>query len=501
MAFRISFFAWAKVAVLVAWLLPFRSVGQCDPVHDSLELVKFFDATGGVNWKNNTNWKVAGKKISTWSGVEINSEGCVTELDLDDNNLTGTLINFELPNLEWFKCSRNQLTDTIPNFDKLPNLEYFQCGENQLTGTIPNFDKLPNLYEIACFRNQLTGTIPNFDKLPKLKNFNCHENQLKGSIPNFDKLPNLLYFFCNENQLTGSIPNFDKLPNLLFFDCGENQLTGSIPNFDKLPNLYSFICQLNQLTGSIPNFDKLPNLSSFICQLNQLTGAMPNFDKLPNINFFSCNNNKITSKIPIFDKFSNLEYFWCWSNNFTFQDILPNVGVGISFNYFPQDSIFKDTTLSAYPGEKIDISLDVDEDISTNIYRWFKNGVFQFEVIGDNNFKIQSFQPTDVGDWHVEVTNPNVPDLTLFSKKITLQVSESLLPENTETDVFTPDGDGLNDEFIIQELEADPAAFPGNEFIVVNRWGDRVFTKKITTTRGAARTKTASRCRKALIFM
>ncbi len=49
------------------------------------------------------------------------------------------------------------------------------------------------------------------------------------------------------------------------------------------------------------------------------------------------------------------------------------------------------------------------------------------------------------------------------------------IPTNGQSDVFTPDGDGKNDTFIIEELKKDLNCCPGNEFIVFNRWGDRVF--------------------------
>jgi len=41
--------------------------------------------------------------------------------------------------------------------------------------------------------------------------------------------------------------------------------------------------------------------------------------------------------------------------------------------------------------------------------------------------------------------------------------------------VFTPNGDGFNDVFIIPELEGNPEEFPRNSLSVINRWGDVVY--------------------------
>jgi gliding motility-associated-like protein len=40
---------------------------------------------------------------------------------------------------------------------------------------------------------------------------------------------------------------------------------------------------------------------------------------------------------------------------------------------------------------------------------------------------------------------------------------------------ITPNGDGINDALIFEALEVDPDAFPDNELIIFNRWGDIVY--------------------------
>jgi len=135
--------------------------------------------------------------------------------------------------LQSLSLGANQLSGSIPNFN-LPNLTRLHLAENQLSGSIPNFN-LPNLKELWLSSNQLSGSIPNFN-LPNLENLTLYHNQLSGSIPNFN-LPNLTRLHLAENQLSESIPNFN-LPNLKELWLAKNQLTGSIPNFN-----------LSELTG------------------------------------------------------------------------------------------------------------------------------------------------------------------------------------------------------------------------------------------------------------
>ena len=51
-------------------------------------LVSFYDNTRGSRWTDNTNWS-SSQSISTWFGVTTNADGEVTELNLDNNGLSG----------------------------------------------------------------------------------------------------------------------------------------------------------------------------------------------------------------------------------------------------------------------------------------------------------------------------------------------------------------------------------------------------------------------------
>jgi hypothetical protein len=187
-------------------------------------LLELYHSTDGAHWKDNEEWNVTDTPCS-WKGITCENDG-VTRIDLDYNQLTGTIPNFSaLPNLKYLYLYSNQLTGTIPNFSALPNLETLFLWGNQLTGTIPNFSALPNLEWLSLHSKQLTGTSPNFSALPKLQELVLSYNQLTGTIPNFSVLPNLKGLSLHSNQLTGTIPvSSNTLINLIYLDLRNNPL-------------------------------------------------------------------------------------------------------------------------------------------------------------------------------------------------------------------------------------------------------------------------------------
>ena len=329
---------WLPLSILL-FLSTISASAQCGCTDcrcsDSLSLVDLYNATNGANWT--TKW-VLTQPMTAWYGVTL-TNGRVTCIDLDgtvncanhysfaiggnnlvgtipssleslnnlrflslsQNQLSGSIPNFNLPNLQYMGLSSNQLSGNIPNFD-LPNLQFLYLVFNQLSGSIPNFN-LPNLQELVLHSNQLSGGIPNFN-LPNLNWLGLYSNQLSGSIPNFN-LPNLVYLRLEYNKLSGSVPNFN-LPYLSLLDISDNQLSGSIPNFN-LPYLRDMRLYSNQLSGSIPNFI-LPNLQYLYLSSNQLSGSIPNFI-LPNLKSLDLSQNQLSGGIPNFN-LPNLQYLY-----------------------------------------------------------------------------------------------------------------------------------------------------------------------------------------------
>ena len=102
-------------------------------------LIALYNATGGPDWHDNSNW-LSPKPFSTWFGVSTASNGCVTRLDLRNNNLTGSIPPElgSLPMLQSLDLQNNNLTGPIPSeLANASNLERLFLAPNNFTGCIP----------------------------------------------------------------------------------------------------------------------------------------------------------------------------------------------------------------------------------------------------------------------------------------------------------------------------------------------------------------------------
>ena len=97
-----------------------------------------YNATDGDNWQGKDNW-LTDHPMDTWFGVTADSDGCVTQLVLE----------------------RNQLSGKIPaELGNLSNLERLGLDGNQLSGEIPpELGNLGNLSSLFLDGNQLSGCI------------------------------------------------------------------------------------------------------------------------------------------------------------------------------------------------------------------------------------------------------------------------------------------------------------------------------------------------------
>ena len=126
-------------------------------------LVALYWAADGDKWTNNDNW-FSDAPVGTWYGVTADANGRVIELDLWDNDLSGTI---------------------PPELGNLTALMELSLGGNQLSGTIPAaLGNLTALASLGLEGNQLSGTIPTeLGNLTALTKLNLRWNQLRGCLP------------------------------------------------------------------------------------------------------------------------------------------------------------------------------------------------------------------------------------------------------------------------------------------------------------------------------
>ncbi len=252
-----------------------------DPQWDAL--ASLYDRTDGPNWKNKTNW-LSFAPPGEWYGVTTDNRGRVIGLNLEDNNLSGTLSTAlgGLANLKRLNLSSNAaLSGPLPHaltrlrLDALgldgtqvcaPPQSDFQAWLNGIpsrTGVALCADTRVDYYVLVALYNSTDG--PNWtnktgwlsaaslddwhgvttDTGGRVTELNLRHNRLRGPVvPELGQLEHLrnLDLASNSpdvgrNELSGEIPpELGQLSNLSNLDLFGNRLTGEIPrNWDGCP--------------------------------------------------------------------------------------------------------------------------------------------------------------------------------------------------------------------------------------------------------------------------
>ena len=132
-------FGKAKVSATYDSATAEATVEVALPLTDREILEIFYEATGGDDWTDNTNW-LSDEELDEWSGVQA-SDGKVSSLSLNENNLDGEIAP-ELGGLEeLFKLHLrgNQLSGPIPaELSKFSELrDFFLNGNAEISGWLP----------------------------------------------------------------------------------------------------------------------------------------------------------------------------------------------------------------------------------------------------------------------------------------------------------------------------------------------------------------------------
>ena len=219
------------------WTAATPAASTIDAGTDRGALVALYNATGGPNWTDNTNW-LSEEPIGEWYGVVTDDGGSLAELNLAGNSLTGSIPSNlgNLENLTKLYLHKNNLAGILPaSLGNLSNLEVLSLGGNQFTGTIPSaWGNLSNLRELYLWGSELAGPVPSWmSEISSLEIIALNSNGLTGPIPSdLGDLSNMRDLRLHNNQLTGPIPaSLGNLSNLTGLRLDQNQLTGPMPNW------------------------------------------------------------------------------------------------------------------------------------------------------------------------------------------------------------------------------------------------------------------------------
>jgi hypothetical protein len=131
----------------------------------------------------------------------------LTALSLRSNKLSGSIPDaiYNATSLRTLDLTENMLTGTIsPNINLLRQLSVLSFGDNRLEGTLPQLN-ISTLTQLWVYSNNLSGTLPPFNRIGALNILHLAWNHFEGTIPPLNSLTNLQYALFQGNNLTGCI--------------------------------------------------------------------------------------------------------------------------------------------------------------------------------------------------------------------------------------------------------------------------------------------------------
>ncbi|MBK7807151.1 MAG: hypothetical protein IPJ51_12720 [Saprospiraceae bacterium] len=325
-------------------------------------LTSLYNSTNGSNWTNKSGWEegAAGTNCdpcgnicgaAPWHGITCNAQGEVTNIELPNNNLSGTLPNtlHNLPSLTGVNLSNNEIGGNLPSDLGNADLTILNLSNNNITGNIPS--SLSSTLVLSLSHNQLTGSIPSTFGTSGMLALFVNDNLLCGC---FDASLNNLCTSLGSNGTNVNIsngntfnapweefcsgqvgecgsllnncthPDFDALAALYFGTGGLSNLwtnstgwsgilTGNCDPCGECGNnnpWYGLTCQNNRVIGIIlPNNNLTGPLSPALTGLtelvglnlsnNNLSGILPSeYSQFANLNNLILSGNNLTGSIP-----------------------------------------------------------------------------------------------------------------------------------------------------------------------------------------------------------
>ena len=271
-------------------------------------LYRLYELTGGAHWQQNTNWEPEGDpcvRSHRWAGVgcidpcdrwrdgETCDFGRVTALNLDGNNLTGSLTLWtevgELTNLSIVDMSFNALSGSLPTeLGRINNLAFLSVARNSLEGPIPTElgeinqpDVVENLRDLDLSRNRIAGPLPTELAVHTQLNYlDARDNSLEGALPTeLAHLTDLQVLHLEDNAgLGGTLPAaLGQVSRLRYLYASHTSVSGTVPpSIGALRLLQTLHLEAAALSGSLPaELCELDQLRSLKLADNRLVGPAP----------------------------------------------------------------------------------------------------------------------------------------------------------------------------------------------------------------------------------
>lgn len=364
----------ALLAVFLAFVGPTTLYAQVSE-EEREALVRFYHATGGAAWHDNSGWLSPSTTECDWFGVQCagrhSGTPFVLRLMMPDNNLVGQLPDSlaELDRLASLVLTENQLTGSIsPNLWGLSSMQHLILDNNQFHGQVPAAilampEGMPQT-QVRLSGNRLDGFDPGptpdgplgseiiltldnnlIDRLPPpswratgaIYSLEMSANHVTGALDLSDPWPELNLLDLSENSITGiEAVDGDVLPDLARLDLAHNDIADWPSLLPTLAGLTEVDLSDNQLSGELPVWFAELDLAELDLDNNDLTGPIRNvFQALALDDFpvpgmhgdlglrLHVANNRFSGGLP------DIDY---GSFNTPFQAQLPDFGLDLCFN-------------------------------------------------------------------------------------------------------------------------------------------------------------------------
>jgi Leucine-rich repeat (LRR) protein/sugar lactone lactonase YvrE len=388
---------------------------------DSLALVDLYMATNGPGWTNSANWLTG--PVNTWFGVTIVNQR-VTELNFISNNMSGavppSIGNLsELVNLQIWA---NQLT-SIPNeIGNLQNLKQFNFGGNPLSGVIPNsLFQLNGLQALDFTSIGLTSLPTAIGNLTNLTSLGMGNNSVTSLPDELTHLTNLQTLSISSNPIPQLPANFAALTNLVSLDISSlplHHFPAEILSLHNLNHLFAYNIDAGQIPDEIGTLSKLYFVQLFSNNLHSIPSSLGNLSELY---WLDVSGNQLDSLPSSIASLPNLQVFVVQSNNLDFGDIEPFLAIP-TFIYGLQSNVPGGGPISVNQNSPLHLSFTVGG--TANVYQWFKDGN-AISGATSNTYTVLSAQPSDAGEYYLQITNTLATALTLETQRYEVTVTQA----------------------------------------------------------------------------
>ena len=186
---------------------------QCSRPSTSSDNKPSCDVPPGKGYEG-TEWLDGSAQECDWAYVKCNADQCITHIEVDENFVTGTLVD----EVNWLMFLQvytmdgnpNEIVGTIPTqFGNLTDLRILDLDENALTGTVPEeiYITAKGLEQLDVDSNQLTGTISTLvGTLTSMTFLQYFSNPMTGTIPSeIGNLKEVTTLGLYDMDLTGEV--------------------------------------------------------------------------------------------------------------------------------------------------------------------------------------------------------------------------------------------------------------------------------------------------------